>query len=147
MRPVSKTKRKSKPKPPPRPQRTADHFHTKPLAERAPDVAAAIERVVSNARPAMTAEEADKALEAINGIPPSPAPKKETWGDALRGIGRDMVRWCRWFGWLAAEAVLQVFRTQLCWAMDGIGILVAAMTVYELWHPVQAIADQFIASW
>jgi hypothetical protein len=30
-------------------------------------------------------------------------------------------------------------------AVDGLGLLIAAMTVYDLWQPVEALADALLA--
>jgi hypothetical protein len=46
---------------------------------------------------------------------------------------------------LFGEALIAVAAPLLTAAVDGLGILIAAMTVYELWRPTEALADAVLA--
>jgi hypothetical protein len=89
----------------------------------------------------MTEEQADVVL-AANGIPPAKAPTPPKAPKERRAL----VGAC-WFGSLTAQAVIAVATPLLTAAVDGLGILIAGMTIWELWHPVEALADHFLAWW
>jgi hypothetical protein len=42
---------------------------------------------------------------------------------------------------LVGTALIAVVTPLLTAAVDGLGLLIAGMTVCELWHPVEALAD------
>lgn len=128
---------------------------TKPKRRRSPRKAspspADIRRALAEKLPQptpMTVAQADAVLVA-NGIPPAPVEvtPKETWCSEIRGIGRDAVKVGRDAIRLFTQALVAVFGPLLTAAVDGLGILIAAMTIYELWHPTEAMADAFLAYW
>jgi hypothetical protein len=90
----------------------------------------------------MTPERADEVL-AKNGVPP--AKPEETWGQALVGLGAVASRTCRRGVELFGAALIAVAGPLLTAAVDGLGILIAGVTVWELWRPAVALADAFLA--
>jgi hypothetical protein len=93
-------------------------------------------------RQPMTPERADAVL-AKNGVPP--AKPEETCGQAIAALGSVAWRTCRRGVELFGEALIAVAAPLLTAAVDGLGILIAAMTVYELWRPTEALADAVLA--
>ena len=116
------------------------------LAPTPADIRRALTAQLSKPGTPLTPAEADRIL-AANGIPPAkpPSPAPEGWLAALKSLASDTgklsVRGVELFG----TAVVAVATPLLTAAVDGLGLLIAAMTVWELWHPVEAMADRFVA--
>jgi hypothetical protein len=100
----------------------------------------------TDATPVQPAQENSpaKAASAIADTP-SKAPE-ETRGQATAGVWVSAKKHGRWLGWLGGEAAVAVATPLLTAAVDGLGVLIAAMTVYELWKPTEALAD-WLLSW
>jgi len=60
-------------------------------------------------------------------MPLRQTPAKETWGQAIPAIGASFL----WFGKLTAEPIVAVATPLLTAADDGLGFLIAGMTVYD----------------
>jgi hypothetical protein len=90
----------------------------------------------------MTAAQADAVL-AKNGVPP--AKPEETWGQAIAALGSVAWRTCRRGFELFGEALIAVAAPLLTAAVDGLGLVVMGVTVWELWRPTEALADAFLA--
>jgi hypothetical protein len=87
---------------------------------------------------------------AKNGVPPpapmaDPIPAKppaaESWSDAFRAVMKVPRQGLELIG----EALIAVAAPLLTAAVDGLGILVVAVTVWEGWRPATALADAFMA--
>lgn len=101
-------------------------------------------------QPPMTPEQAE-AVFAKNGVPPAkpiePDEPVETWRQAAVGLGAVTWRTARRGIELFGAALIAVAAPLLTAAVDGLGILVAAITVYELWRPTEALADAMLVGW
>jgi hypothetical protein len=89
-------------------------------------------------QPPMTDEPAN-AVFAKNGVPP--AKPEETWGQAIAALGAVAWRTCRRGCELFGTALIAVAAPLLTAAVDGLGVLVFILTIYELWTPAKALAD------
>lgn len=87
----------------------------------------------------MTAAQADAVL-AKNGVPPAEEARGQATGlcKSAACVGRKALE-------LFGEALIAVVAPLLTAAVDGLGILVAAVTVWELWKPTEALADRLLA--
>jgi hypothetical protein len=112
------------------------------------DIASRVSQIKPYQPTKPTAEEADAVL-AANGIPQTkavppaavaPCPGVETWSDAFLANFKML----RHFVELVGHAVIAVATPLLTAAVDGIGVLVVAVTVWEGWRPATALADAFI---
>ena len=72
-----------------------------------------------------------------------PKTSGETWREAWVAD----LKLLRQFGQLVVEAVIAVVAPLLTAAVDGLGILIAAVTVWELWRPAVALADWLMSRW
>jgi hypothetical protein len=122
------------PPPTPRPERLQGHRLPIPCRHQSQTPAAP-----AAAHDCRTAD----AVLSKNGVPPSPP--EETWGQAIPALGAVAWRTARRGFELFGEALIAVASPLLTAAVDGLGMLVAAITVYELWRPAEALADAFVA--
>jgi hypothetical protein len=141
---------KSKPRVSARPAKPAAGAY-KPINAPSPDadIQHFRDRIQGLQQAPMTEDQANGVL-AKNGVPPPtpmsgqiPAkpPAAETWGDAFRAVMRIPRRGLELIG----AALIAVAAPLLTAAVDGLGVLVVAVTVWEGWRPATALADAFMA--
>jgi hypothetical protein len=118
---------------------------TKPRATRSskpiatPSVAQIREKLEPLQQTPMTPAQADAVL-AKNGVPPA-----ESWSQAAAALWRCCWRLICRATELFGTATVAVACPLLTAAVDGLGLVVAGVTVWELWRPAVALADALVA--